>query len=296
MLPIVNTAIQAEKVSIYNASVQPKHPLNGAYLTNDTNQKFPAGPITVFDDGAYAGDAQLEGFVPGDRRLISYAVDLDVTVDASSRRQQRISSGRIVRGVLQVNRLVTYRQDYLIKNKADQPREVIVEHPFAAKRKLREPAKYEEKTPELYRFRVAVGAGETEQLTVVEDETVSQTIAILDRPARELAWYSTSDEISKSVREALAKAITMKNNLSDLERTLRELKEQRQQIASGQDRLRRNISTVGRDSQLGRRYLAKLGEQEDRIERLEVQIAELQERIERQRKELADYLTGLNVS
>jgi len=259
MLPIVNTAIQAEKVSIYNASVQPKHPLNGAYLTNDTNQKFPAGPITVFDDGAYAGDAQLEGFVPGDRRLISYAVDLDVTVDASSRRQQRISSGRIVRGVLQVNRLVTYRQDYLIKNKADQPREVIVEHPFAAKRKLREPAKYEEKTPELYRFRVAVGAGETEQLTVVEDETVSQTIAILDRPAREL-------------------------------------KEQRQQIASGQDRLRRNISTVGRDSQLGRRYLAKLGEQEDRIERLEVQIAELQERIERQRKELADYLTGLNVS
>ena len=198
MLPIVNTAIEAEKVSIYNASVQAKHPLNGAYLTNDTDQKMPAGPITVFDDGAYGGDAQLDDFVPGDKRLISYAIDLDVTVDASGKRQQRISSGRIVRGVLQIDRLVTYRQNYVIKNKADQARQVIVEHPFAANRKLREPAEHEEKTPALYRFRVAVGASETEHLAVVEDETVAQTIAILniERQRKELADYLGDLDVS----------------------------------------------------------------------------------------------------
>ena len=54
MLPIVNQQVAAEKISIYNQSVHAKHPLNGVYLTNNTGMKLMAGPITVFDGGAYA--------------------------------------------------------------------------------------------------------------------------------------------------------------------------------------------------------------------------------------------------
>ncbi len=80
MLPIVNGAVQGEKLSIYNASVQPKHPLNGLRLKNSTDLHLMQGPVTVFDDGTYAGDARIEDLPPGSERLISYALDLDVEV------------------------------------------------------------------------------------------------------------------------------------------------------------------------------------------------------------------------
>ena len=80
MLPIVNESVQGEKVSIYNEGSHAKHPLNGLQLKNTTELHLMQGPITVFDDGAYAGDAQIQDLPPGTERLISYAMDLDTEV------------------------------------------------------------------------------------------------------------------------------------------------------------------------------------------------------------------------
>src|SRR6516164_578771 len=77
MLPIVNESVKGEKVSIYNEQIQSKHPLNGLRLKNSTDLHLMQGPITVFDDSAYAGDAQIQDLPPGSERLISYALDLD---------------------------------------------------------------------------------------------------------------------------------------------------------------------------------------------------------------------------
>ena len=64
MLPIVNQKIQGEKVSIYNQNVQARHPLNGLKLKNTSALHLMQGPLTVFDAGAYAGDARIEDLAP----------------------------------------------------------------------------------------------------------------------------------------------------------------------------------------------------------------------------------------
>src|SRR5207302_10339328 len=81
MLPIVNAAVEAEKISIYNESVQRKFPLNGLRLKNTTPLHLMQGPITVFDGSSYAGDARIEDLQPKEERLISYALDLKVEVE-----------------------------------------------------------------------------------------------------------------------------------------------------------------------------------------------------------------------
>ena len=85
MLPIVNEDVKGEKVSIYNEGVQAKHPLNGLWLTNTTKLHLMQGPITVFDDNVYAGDAKIEDLAPGSQRLLSYALDLDTEVAPESK-------------------------------------------------------------------------------------------------------------------------------------------------------------------------------------------------------------------
>ena len=295
MLPIINAAIKAEKVSIYNSTVLAKHPLNGAWVTNDTGMKLMGGPVTVFDGGSYGGDAQFDNMVQSEKRLISYAVDLDVTVDPSAHSTSKLVSGKIVRGVLHLRRLQTYVQTYKIKNKADQERMVIVEHPFNAQRKLVKPTKYEEKTPSLYRFRVEVAAAKTQDLEVREEHVQSETIALLTCPANRLIIYSQNAELSKKVREALKQVIETKNKLASLKSQRQRAQAELNSITSGQDRLRRNIGTVGRDSTLGRRYLTKLGEQEDRIEELQKQIQDLNKQIADQEEKLADMLKDLDI-
>jgi len=294
MLPIINANITAEKVSIYNAAVLAKHPLNGAQLVNDTDMKLMGGPITVLDDGMYAGDARIDNLAEKDKRLISYAIDLNVTVDPSEKTDARITAAKIVNGVLHLQRLQTYQQTYKIKNKADEKRAIIVEHPSrGAQRKLIEPEKPLEKTPTLYRFRLDVAKDATTDFVVKEQQIDRETIAIAGQSTRSLLWYTKTGEISEKVRDAIAKAIRLKNELSTLEAQLGELTAKRKTLESDQARQRENYKTVGKD--MGQRYLKKLSDLEDQIEKLDADIAALRKKITDKKKELADYLNKLNV-
>jgi hypothetical protein len=69
MLPIVNQSVEGTKVSIYNPQVHAKHPLNGLRLKNSTALSLMQGPITVFEGGSYAGDAQIDYLQPGGERV-----------------------------------------------------------------------------------------------------------------------------------------------------------------------------------------------------------------------------------
>ena len=66
MIPIINDPVEVEKLSIFNQSVLGNHPLNGARLKNTTAdaKHLLGGPVTVFDEGRYAGDAQLDNVPP----------------------------------------------------------------------------------------------------------------------------------------------------------------------------------------------------------------------------------------
>jgi hypothetical protein len=97
MIPIIADDIAVERVSIYNQAVLPHHPLSGARLHNTTGKHLLQGPITVLDDNAYGGDAQIDNLPPGQERLLSYAIDLQVQVNATNqRRESRIQTGKLV--------------------------------------------------------------------------------------------------------------------------------------------------------------------------------------------------------
>ena len=81
MLPFLQQAIAARKLLIYSDH-NSRHPTNAAELTNGTGKTLDGGPITVYDGGAYGGEALMETLKTGDKRLISYAVDLGTRITA----------------------------------------------------------------------------------------------------------------------------------------------------------------------------------------------------------------------
>ena len=92
-----------------------KYPLNGARLKNTTPDKkhLLQGPVTVFDDGGYAGDARLDDVPPGQTRLLSYGIDLQFGVVVKDlQNKQSIQTGRVVQGVLEVTRKSVSAKEY----------------------------------------------------------------------------------------------------------------------------------------------------------------------------------------
>ena len=87
------------------------------------------------------------------------------------------SSMTIAQGVLHL--LNTHRQttNYTFKNNATAPRALVVEHPSSQWR-LVEPATPSEQTAQWYRFDVAVPAGASVGLTVLEEQKSGTGISL----------------------------------------------------------------------------------------------------------------------
>jgi hypothetical protein len=296
MLPIITDDVEIERLSIYNPSVLPRNPLNGARVKNTTGKHLLQGPITVIDGAAYAGDARIDNVPPGQERLISYGVDLQVLVDGTKTQSTDvIQTGKIVKGVLELTRKFVHTHNYAAENKGDADKQLVIEHPLRQGWKLVEPEKPMEKTDALYRFKQPIAAGKGAALKVVEELVSQQTIAILPADVGSLEFYTKTDRIPKSVRDVLAKAIAMKNAMTDLQRQIEERRRQVNDISTEQTRIRANLGTIERTSDYAGRLLKKLNDQETTIEKHQADIKTLEQQLDDQRKAFEAYLQNTSV-
>ncbi len=171
MLPILNRTIAGSKVSIYNESVHAKYPLLGLRLKNTSGQPLTQGPITVYEDGAYAGDTRILDLQPNEERLLSYALDQGTEVKVTNKVTPSPDMHFKIGGDnLTANYKLRQTRTYTIKNRSPRDRQVILEHPIRSDWQLVSPAKPKERSRDVYRFQVTVPAGKTGAFDVVEDQ------------------------------------------------------------------------------------------------------------------------------
>ena len=297
MLPIVNEEVQGEKVSIYNQGVQPKHPLNGLRLKNSTKLHLMQGPITVFDDNTYAGDAKIEDLAPGSERLISYALDLDTEVSPESKgKPQQLLAVRLIKGTLIATHKSVRTHDYTVKNSGRKAKKVLIELPLEPDWKLVAPEKPEEKARDRYRFAVEAKPGEPAKLHVEEERTDSQSIALTNIDDATIGIYLRAKVVSEKVKSALAEVIKRKAELNQVTQRRAQLQQKVNEISEEQNRIRQNMPQIDRTSDLYKRYVKKFSDQEDEIEKLRTQIQQAQAEENGLRKSLDGYLMGLDLS
>ena len=270
MLPIVNTEVKGEKLAIYDQTIQAKYALNGLRLINSTNLFLMQGPVTVFDGGAYAGDALIENIPPGDERLISYAIDLDVEVASQAKSEpEKLLSVKVVKGTMFIKRTLTREQDYTIKNSGKGPQKILVVYPIDPNWTLIEPKQPAEKTRDKYRFAVDATPGVPVKLAVREEQTVGQQAALTNTDINTIQIYISAKEVSDKVKAALAEIIKLKQAMQEVSQNRKQLEQQLQAIVQEQERIRKNMAELDRNSDLYKRYVKVLNDQEDQIARLQ---------------------------
>jgi hypothetical protein len=291
MIPIVVATVEAHVVSWYDADALPGHPLRAVRLVNDTGLHLAAGPVTVFDEGGFAGQALLADVVPDDSRMLAYAFDLDLGVSVTSASEPERVVAAVLRGsVLETSWRSVVTTRYRLELRGDGERFVVVEHPQRAGFSVVSPAGPVE-TAGAWRFGVALGEGAPTDptvpthltcddgdgcvLVVVMERIDGRRTAVASVGGDQIAFYLENVELSEADRAALEAVVALQRQMAGLDRQVVTLEAQVNEVFRDQSRIRDNMSALERNSTLYRRYLADLEAQENQLAALRGRIADL---------------------
>jgi hypothetical protein len=296
MIPIINNQIDGEKLSVYDASVDAKHPMNGIKLKNSTGLSLMGGPITVFADSVYGGDALVEDVAPGDERLITYAMDLALEVSPETRAApEQLLGVKVVNGVMTLSRKQRSEMTYTVKSVADAATTLLIEHPIRPEWTLVEPAEPAEKTRNSYRFRMTVPAGKTEKLTVVEENVYQQAMGLADIGVDSLLYIVQGSKLTPQLRAAAERLAQLRAEEAALNDQIAQRDGRLKEIEQEQDRIRKNMRELDRTSELYKQYVSKLTAQETEFDRLRTESADLRAKLTAKQNETSTYLQSINI-
>jgi hypothetical protein len=297
LLPIVGKDVDGTRVSIYNLAVQAKHPLLGLRFKNSSGVHLSQGPITVFEGSTYAGDTRVLDVQPGEERLVSYAIDLGTEVDPQNGPGSgRITSVKAVKGVVRTVTKVREEKKYRIANRSQTDRTLVIEHPNRTNQqfKLVDTDRPVEDTKDVYRFQLAVKAGEEMTFVVNEERDVATQVQLTNNPEQQIRFVMNLREASPVLKQRLAEALKHKAAWDGQLRDLNQVKADLARVGTDQDRIRKNLAATPREAEVYQTYLRRLAEQEREIDGLTAREKELMASEFAARKTFEDFLANLS--
>ena len=292
LIPIVQTKMDGERVSIYNEAARADRPMGGMMLTNTSPLTFEGGSMTVLDRNAYAGEALMERLKPKEQRLISFALDLGTRVSVETVGDRRPAQLiKVVDGSFQVHYFKTENKTYRLTNQTDREKVIYVEHPVRKGWGLSdETPKPEIVTDRYYRFRVTLAPFAKMELPIVERQGLMDSYSLYAITRDQLELFISRRYIDDATRAKLEKVIDLRSRINQANVKLKTFDDEVERIEDDQKRLRENIESLTKTAEaktLIARYIAKAGEQETRLEEMEKERKAITADQERLGRELA---------
>jgi hypothetical protein len=272
LIPILQSGLEGLLISVYNYNVNPKNPLHTIGFSNTSGLTLEEGPLSVFIEGVFAGEAMLPFLEPAGECRIPYAVDQGIEIirkiESTTKNYHAIEVGsrEIYRKYFS-----TWEYRYEIQNYSEDSRRLIIEHARETNVELFESDPPSEQTPTVYRFILDIAKASKGKLIIKQRR--------VDRTSEEAPYLQVS-----IVEEWLkAKLITQEEHDYLLDEKVRLIFEE-------QDRIRQNLQSLKQSSaekQLRDRYVAKFDERETELEKIEGEQKEIETKITRQQAEIS---------
>jgi len=298
LVPIVQAHIDAEKVTLWNANSATA--LRALWLTNTSGQTLDAGSFNILEDDTFGGQGLLEAIRPGEKRLVSYAPDPALHVQARDDFFEKpISRIVINKGVMLTTREQRTTKTYKIFNSDVNARDVIIEHPARDEWKLVNSLKPEESSASFYRFRLKVNPKQNAQLVVEERKPETVEMALTNLTSDQVEVLTRQQRVTPTMEQAFRQVLDQKNGIAALDAQIQARQQDLDAIGADQARLRENMKALkgsAEEKALTERYTHELNAQEDRLAALHTEVAELKGRREQEAEKLNQTLNAISLS
>jgi hypothetical protein len=281
LVPILQGGFEGKRVAVYNPEVREKNPMSAVLFKNTTGMTLEGGPLTVLEDESYVGESMLDTMKPDEERLVPYSVELGCVISVDHRSERKdVHHALISNGTLHLYRYRIERKVYVIHNKSGRKLDLFLEHRFNHGWELVETEKPVEKTENFYRFRMEVPAKKTLKFIVSEkgDESESHSVQSVGRDLLK-AWLE-SRFIDKKTLELLQSLADLNEKAATLNRRLQEREREINEIFQNQERLRKNLQSLGSSQDekgLRERYVSEMAKEEDKLREFRAEIKQMRE-------------------
>ena len=224
----------------------------------------------------------LDSLKPGEKRLLSYAADLGLLVDAKQNvDKQHVTRVSIAHGVMTQSTQERQEQTYTIRNRDTSARMLVIEHPARPGWKLTDGETPAESSASFHRFRVPIEAGKTVSFTVKEYRPISNRYMLTNVNDDTIKYFVEQRMINPDIEKSLREIVKQKNDISVLDAVITGRRSQVSQISDDQQRVRENMKALkgsAEEKALVERYVRELNVQEDRVQNLRKEVSDLQQK------------------
>jgi outer membrane murein-binding lipoprotein Lpp len=258
------------------------------------------GSFSVLEKEVFAGEGLMDSIKPGERRLISYATDLGLLIEAVKNGQpQHVSQVKISHGVLTHISELRERTLYTARNQGETTQTLVIEHPARPEWRLAKGTKEpDEKAPGVCRFRVEVPPQGTASMPVEEVRTLATSYQLSSLDENQISLFVKQGTITAEMAKALEKISTQKAQVAKLEEDMESRQKDIDRIVEDQGRLRENMKALkgtAEEKALVQRYTKQLDQQETQLEELRKNIQATEAERDKANAELENMIQDLQI-
>lgn len=271
MVPFLDREIAATRTWLYQPDTHARRPLAAVRLRNDGDATLPAGIVTTFESAGesgtnFVGDAQLPLLPKGTFKFVTLALDTKTDIRREDQGVQRTTLGKSINGELTITTRSRRTLSYEVTPPVEEDREVIVEEPRATGWTPSADQQEIEETPTRFRFKIDAPKGKTTKSKLVVERTDRRIVHLTSlAPEQILTTIQGLENESSALKAAVTRLGETIGEINRARSQRGQLEAERKKIGEDQERIRRNLGSVGSNSDLGRRYLETLKTQEERL-------------------------------
>src|SRR5262249_12912267 len=144
------------------------------------------------------------------------------------------------RGMVTLKTAAEETRTYTIRNVDQKAKTLILEHPLRQGYTLLS-QKPSEKTPDNYRFEIALQANGSQEFAVAEERVFDQVYSVSSLTPDVLHSYIANRTLSDAGRRQLQRIADQKGLVAENDRAIQDAEKQNHDLTADEDRIRRNI-------------------------------------------------------
>lgn len=282
MVPIVSQRLPARRELLYRHGAAQAHPVASLRLENGTGLTLERGPVTVLEEGDYAGEAVLPFTRAGGELIVAYAVELGVKVEEQPRSERRLHGVRIKDEYAIFDEYELSFRTYQITSTLSAPAEVTIEHARLAGYELFKTRKPDEEGASFARWRVPCKPQARTAFTVGERRLVSRSEQVRGLTGAMLQRLLAEKLLDAATGQALEGVLDLYRQVGAAQGRLKQIERERETAYKQQRQIQGNLQPLGREGDEGmlrQRYVTTLNQIEDQLAALAAREAATQQEI-----------------
>ncbi|MSP16534.1 MAG: hypothetical protein EXR73_07990 [Myxococcales bacterium] len=261
LVSIVSTRVPGEDVLLFRVGADTRNPYRTARFSNDTGLVLERGPMAIYREGTFLGEALVNRMEQKAQVFVPYALDTRVDVFLA---QESVEEGMrlvsIVDGHLTAETKVVTRHLYEVENRSEETTTLYVQQPRRTGWTIRKVGLAEDgKGPPqpgkdgvieergVYYVPIALPKTGRVKLVVEEETPARREVDVLSSLGRGVVLvYLKAPDADPVVAKALEDALAASDRVAEIERRLADVNGTRGVLSQRAEELRANLELLGK--------------------------------------------------